>query len=39
MLPNSMLAFAVTSRSFHAVRPTPPGVVRRSLQYFVVVDD
>jgi hypothetical protein len=39
MLPNTMLAFLVTSRSYHAVRPTPPGIVRRSLQYFVTIDE
>lgn len=36
--PNSLFSFAVTDRSYHAVRPTPPGTVRNSLQYFLVVD-
>lgn len=37
--PNSMLSFAVTDRSYHAVRPTPPGTVRNSIQYFLVLPE
>jgi hypothetical protein len=34
-LPNTLVSFVVTDRSLHAVRPTPEGTVRRSLQYFI----
>jgi hypothetical protein len=34
--PNTLLSFAVTDRSLHAVRPLPPGAVRQSIQYFIV---
>jgi hypothetical protein len=37
--PNSMLSFVVTDKSHHAVRPTPPGTARNSLQYFIVLPD
>ncbi|MFA6044700.1 MAG: 2OG-Fe(II) oxygenase [Phycisphaerales bacterium] len=34
-LPNTLASFVVTDRSLHAVRPTPPGTVRKSLQFFI----
>ncbi|MBI1190523.1 MAG: hypothetical protein GC200_07585 [Tepidisphaera sp.] len=34
-LPNTLASFLVTDRSLHAVRPTPPGSVRQSLQFFI----
>jgi hypothetical protein len=34
-LPNTLVSFVVTDRSLHAVRPTPPGTVRKSLQMFI----
>ncbi|MCA9300634.1 MAG: 2OG-Fe(II) oxygenase [Phycisphaerales bacterium] len=36
---NSMLAFLVTRQSYHAVRPTAPGTIRRTLQMFIHQED
>lgn len=37
--PNSMFAFLVTDNSLHAVKPTPPGSARDTIQFSVMMPD
>lgn len=37
MNPNTLFSFAVTGESWHGVRPNPQGVLRRSMQYFIML--
>ncbi len=37
--PNSMLGFLVSDKSLHAVKPTPPGTARDTIQFNVMLPD